>query len=137
MPEMCHERISFHVSLEPGTLFAQHTLDVPLMSKARPRSTAQRTPYMPARYKRWKADVRAQLAEWWIRPPVKEIAVLAFKFKGPARSDLDNLEGSILDAGNKLIWVDDRTSIIKKLWAEHEKAKQDESQIEIRLWYLP
>ena len=137
MPEMCHERISFHVPLKPGTLFAQHTLDVPLMSKARPRSTAQRTPYMPAKYKRWKEDVRSQLAEWWVQPPLEQIAVVAFKFRGPARSDLDNLEGAILDAGNKLIWVDDRTSIIKKLWAEHEKAKQAESQIEIRLWYLP
>ena len=77
------------------------------------------------------------MAEWWVDPPLEQIAVVAFKFRGPARGDIDNLEGAILDAGNKLIWVDDRTSIIKKLWAEHEKAKQAESQIEIRLWYLP
>ena len=114
------------------------TLHVPLMSKARPRSfSGQKVPYMPAAYKKWKADVRAQLAEWWVDPPLETVNVLSLRFAGPARADLDNLMGAILDCGNQLVWRDDRVSVISRLIGEHKKAKAEESTIEIRIWYLP
>ena len=121
----------------PAMVHQRFTLNVPLMSKARPRSTDQKKPYMPATYKKWKSLVRAQLAEHWTDPPLQKVEVLTFKFFGPARGDLDNLMGAVLDAGNRLVWEDDRVSIISKLHGEHEKAKTDEQKIEIRLWWLP
>ena len=112
------------------------TLHVPLTSKARPRSfSGQKVPYMPAKYKKWKAEVRAQLAEWWTEPPLEKVEIVTLKFKGPARADLDNLMGAILDTGNDLIWKDDRVSIISKLYGEFEKAKEADSQIELKVWY--
>lgn len=123
MPAMVHERFTLHV---------------PLMSKARPRAfSGQKTPYMPQAYKKWKKLARAQLAEHWTDPPLKKIEVVAFKFFGPARGDLDNLIGAVLDAGNQLVWEDDRVSIISRMQGEHEKAKTNEQKIEVRLWYLP
>lgn len=122
----------------PRMVARRITLHVPLMSKARPRSfSGQKVPYMPAAYKKWKADVRAQLAEWWVDPPLETVNVLSLRFAGPARADLDNLMGAILDCGNQLVWRDDRVSVISKLVGEHKKAKQKDSTIEIRLWYLP
>ena len=113
------------------------TLHVPLTSKARPRSfSGQKVPYMPAKYKKWKAEVRAQLAEWWTEPPLEKVEIVTLKFKGPARADLDNLMGAILDTGNDLIWKDDRVSIISKLYGEFEKAKEADSQIELKIWYF-
>ncbi len=112
------------------------TLHLPLTSKARPRSfSGQKVPYMPAKYKKWKAEVRAQLAEWWTEPPLEKVKIVTLKFKGPARGDLDNLMGAILDTGNGLIWKDDRLSIISKLYGEFEKAKEADSQIELKVWY--
>ncbi len=114
------------------------TLNVPLMSKARPRSfSGQKVPYMPAKYKKWKAEVRAQLAEWWTDPPLEEVQIVAIKFMGPARADLDNLMGAVLDCGNKLIWDDDRVSIISRLYGEFKKTKESNSQIQLKIWYLP
>jgi len=55
----------------------------------------------------------------------------------PARADLDNLMGAILDCGNQLVWRDDRVSVISKIVGEHKKAKEKDSTIEIRIWYLP
>lgn len=122
----------------PRMVARRITLHVPLMSKARPRSfSGQKVPYMPAAYKKWKADVRAQLAEWWVDPPLETVNVLSLRFSGPARADLDNLMGAILDCGNQLVWRDDRVSVISRLVGEHKKAKQKDSTIEIRLWYLP
>ena len=122
----------------PRMVARRITLHVPLMSKARPRSfSGQKVPYMPAAYKKWKADVRAQLAEWWVDPPLETVNVLSLRFAGPARADLDNLMGAILDCGNKLVWRDDRVSVISKIVGEHKKAKAEESTIEIRIWYLP
>lgn len=122
----------------PRMVARRITLHVPLMSKARPRSfSGQKVPYMPAAYKKWKADVRAQLAEWWVDPPLETVNVLSLRFAGPARADLDNLMGAILDCGNQLVWRDDRVSVISRLIGEHKKAKAEESTIEIRIWYLP
>jgi Holliday junction resolvase RusA-like endonuclease len=106
------------------------------MSKARPRSfSGQKVPYMPAKYKKWKAEVRSQLAEWWTAPPLDEVQLVALKFMGPARGDLDNLQGAILDCGNNLIWKDDRVSIISKLYGEFKKTKEVDSQVQIKIWY--
>ena len=111
-------------------------LNVPLMSKARPRSMAGRSvPYMPPAYKKWKKEVRAQMAEWWVDEPLELVYLVRMTFKGPQRQDLDNLLGAVLDAGNNLIWKDDRVSVISRLVGEHQKAKTTEQQIVLKLIY--
>ena len=58
-------------------------LNVPLMSKARPRSMAGRSvPYMPPAYKKWKKEVRAQMAEWWVDEPLELVYLVRMTFKG-------------------------------------------------------
>lgn len=111
-------------------------LNVPLMSKARPRSfRGQITPYMPASYRKWQEMVRAQMAEWWTDPPLEVVNVLYVQFRGPARSDLDNLLGAVLDCGNRLLWKDDRVSIIRALTGEWKKAKPGEQSIYLRMYW--
>lgn len=111
-------------------------LHVPLMSKARPRAfRGQTTPYMPAPYKKWKKEVQAQMSEWWTDPPLEVVNVVWMKFAGPARSDLDNLMGAILDAGNKILWRDDRVSIIRRLHGQWEKAPTNEQSIHIKMFW--
>ena len=80
-------------------------------SKARPRSfMGQVRPYMPKEYKAWMKDCRAQLAEQWVDEPLDYIHWMGVTFYGPRRGDLDNLLGGLLDAGNELVWADDRVS---------------------------
>lgn len=95
---------------------ADFELRVPLMSKARPRSPrGGGRPYMPKAYMDWKANVRAILAEWWTIEPLDDVRCLCLSFRGPARGDLDNLAGAVLDAGNGLIWRDDRVGVLPTL----------------------
>ena len=87
-------------------------LSIRPISKARPRSfMGQSRPYTDKVYKEWLGQCRALMGEWWTNPPLTHINCLICHFHGPARGDLDNRLGSLLDAGNGLIWKDDnRTS---------------------------
>lgn len=91
--------------------------------------------YMPADYKKWIKELRAQMAEHWTEPPLHTVNVLWCKFYGPARSDLDNLLGAVMDAGNGLIWKDDRVSIIGRVEAEWEKAPPANSKILMKVFH--
>jgi len=74
------------------------------MSKARPRLAAGKVPYHDKVYTEWMKSCRALMGEWWAHPPLKFVNCLIVHFYGPARGDLDNRLGSVLDAGNGLIW---------------------------------
>lgn len=109
---------------------ADYLFEINLMSKARPRSIpGQIRPYMPVNYKVWMKDMRSRMAEWWVNPPLDEVSVIFMKFKGPARGDLDNLAGAVLDAGSGLIWADDRVSVVRALTLSWEKAPTKEQTI--------
>lgn len=107
---------------------ADFELRVPLMSKARPRSSPRGgRPYMPKSYMDWKTNVRAILGEWWTIEPLDDVRCLSLVFRGPARGDLDNMAGAVLDAGNGLIWSDDRVGVLHTLalcWTKAPKANQ-------------
>ena len=107
---------------------ADFELRVSLMSKARPRMPrGGGRPYMPKAYMDWKADVRAILAEWWTVAPLEKVNCLCLSFRGPARGDLDNMAGAVLDAGNGLIWRDDRVGVLPTLalrWTKTHKTSQ-------------
>lgn len=84
------------------------------MSKARPRLAAGKAPYHDRAYREWKDQCRALMAEWWTEPPLEYVNCLIAYFYGPARGDLDNRLGSVLDAGNGLIWADDNVKVINR-----------------------
>lgn len=113
---------------------ADFELRVRLMSKARPRTPKRGgRPYMPPAYMEWKATVRAMLAEWWTLPPLPEVRCLCLTFRGPARGDLDNLAGAVLDAGNGLIWTDDRVGVMPVMALRWAKAKEHDQSIYLKV----
>lgn len=113
---------------------ADFELRVPLMSKARPRSSSRGgRPYMPPAYVNWKRTVRALLGEWWTEPPLESINCLVLSFRGPARGDLDNLAGAVLDSGNGLVWIDDRVGVISAMALRFTKTKKDQQSIYMKV----
>lgn len=74
-------------------------LDLPLMSKARPRFGQGRS-YLPAPYRAWKDRARRLLRFFWETSQLPtltqcEVHVVAH---GPGRCDADNLIGALLDS---------------------------------------
>ena len=113
---------------------ADFELRVPLMSKARPRSAPSGgRPYMPKAYMDWKANVRSILAEWWTIPPLPRVSCLCLVFRGPARGDLDNLAGAVLDAGNGLIWSDDRVGVMPVMALRWTKSSRTDQSIYLKV----
>lgn len=113
---------------------ADFQLNVPLMSKARPRSTrGSGRVYMPPSYMKWKAQTRALMAEWWAEPPLESVNTLYLSFRGPARGDLDNLAGAVLDSGNGLVWRDDRVGVIGFLALRFTKAPTNKQSIYMKV----
>jgi len=112
---------------------ADFELPLPLQPKKRPRFS--RHAYSDPSYTAWMKQCRAILAEWWTLPPLGKGQMIAvhFTFVGPGISDLDNLAGSVLDAGKGILWVDDRVTVIKRLEAEWRKAPRNKQSIFIKV----
>jgi Holliday junction resolvase RusA-like endonuclease len=112
------------------------SLALPPKSKARPRAyMGQARPYMDAAYKEWVRKARALMGEHWTLPPLDHIAVLVVAFYGPARGDLDNRLGSLLDAGNGLIWKDDNVNVIGTVAMSWHKTSLKDAHINFSvLW---
>ena len=95
----------------------------------------QSRPYMPAEYKAWMKNARAQLAEQWVDEPLTYVRWMGVTFYGPRRGDIDNLLGGLLDAGNSLIWADDRVSNIDNVHIRHVRASAKDAHIKVHLIY--
>lgn len=108
-------------------------LPLPLQPKARPRFS--KVAYTAPNYREWMKQCRAILAEWWTRPPLQKGEVIAvhFRFCGPGTSDLDNLTGAVMDAGNGIVWADDRVTILKRIEAEWEKQPKANQSIHLKV----
>lgn len=104
------------------------------ISKARPRSfQGQARPYMPAAYKQWIKDARMHLSEWWVEPPLGHVEMLDVHFYGPARGDLDNRVGSLCDAMNGVVILDDNVNVLPRMRLSFTKAKTADACIHISL----
>lgn len=95
-------------------------LDLPLMSKARPRFGKGRS-YLPAAYRAWKDEARNQLKRIWAEQELETLESFELRVEahGPGRCDADNLIGSLLDSGlpDKKTgwagaWKDDRVTVV-------------------------
>ncbi|QTP86383.1 RusA family crossover junction endodeoxyribonuclease [Synechococcus phage S-SRP02] len=114
---------------------AEFVLPVPLQPKARPRFSRGSGAYTDRKYADWMKSCRAILREWWTRPPLGkgEVVAVHFTFYGPGTSDLDNLQGAVMDAGNGIVWVDDRVTVLKKIVAEWEQSPLTSQSIKLEV----
>jgi hypothetical protein len=101
------------------------------ISKARPRFSGHA--YTDKVYAQWKGDVRSFLAEWWTDAPLDRLNVLVAHFYGPARGDLDNRVGSVLDAAKGVLFTDDAVTVIPALVLKHIKVPAKEARIYLML----
>lgn len=108
------------------------------MSKARPRFARNGRTYMPERYRAWRHQAEDALKGHWLAFELPTVchATASLDFYGPARFDLDNLVGAVLDAGlpNKSTgwrgcWRDDRVSVFSEICARWHKSSQQRTEI--------
>ena len=107
-------------------------LEIAPKSKERPRFNG-RVAHLSHAYREWLKNCSALMSEWWIDPPLDEVLCLHCHFYGAARGDNDNLIGSVMDAGNQIIWRDDSVNVIKKIIALHTKTKQAQAHIKLEV----
>lgn len=113
---------------------ADFVLPVPLQPKARPRFGG-RVAYTDSKYRAWLQNVRAILSEWWTIPPLKkgQVTALHLTFAGPGTSDLDNLAGAVMDAGNGIVWADDRVTVLQRIEAEWKQSPTSNQSIHLKV----
>ena len=58
------------------------------------------------------------------------------ELRGEGRADIDNMVGAFFDVANKVLWVDDRVSIIPEVSASWTKCKKIDSSWEITITQL-
>ena len=101
-----------------------------LFSKARPRVTSRGT-FMPKAYKDNQRELLAKVKEQYDGPPLKGPLRVEMELHGEGRADIDNVVGAFFDTVNKVLWEDDRISIIPELSVKWIKTKKDQSA-----WYV-
>jgi len=108
---------------------ADFVLPVNLQPKARPRFRRFGKAYTDEKYRAWMENTASILSEWWPHPPLEkgEVIAIHMTFHGPGTSDLDNLAGAVMDAGQGVVWTSDRVTVIRRLeleWVGSKKADQ-------------
>ena len=111
------------------------TLEIrhPLFSKARPRVTKHGT-FMPVAYKNNQKELLAKVKEQYDGPPLEGPLRVEMELYGEGRADIDNIVGAFFDTVNKVLWTDDRVSIISELSVRWTKAKKEHSAWHIRIY---
>ena len=113
------------------------TLEIrhPLFSKARPRVTSKGT-FMPVAYKKNQKELLAKVKEQYDGPPLQGPLRVEMELHGEGRADIDNVVGAFFDTVNKVLWVDDRISIISELSVTWSKCKKESSMWYIRIYEI-
>lgn len=117
-----------------GLNSADFRLPVPLQPKARPRF-GNGMAYKDTKYRDWAENVRSILREWWTAPPLQkgQVVALQLTFCGPGTSDLDNLAGAVMDAGNGIVWIDDRVTVLQRIEAEWQQQPKSNQSIYLKV----
>lgn len=116
-------------------IYDEIVLPIKLMSKARPRVTSRGT-YMPKPYQEWRKECARLLREAWKHEPIDHPIAVEIDCYGTARGDVDNYMGALFDTANKIIWTDDRASIIQKATIAYYKRPTAESCWKLRVFDL-
>jgi Holliday junction resolvase RusA-like endonuclease len=121
------------MSLQPGPI--EITVLMPLFSKARPRVTSRGT-FMPKAYKDNQKEMLKQIKAQYFGEPLTGPLKVVLELRGEGRADIDNMVGAFFDVANKVLWVDDRVSIIPELSVSWTKAKKDQSRWLVKIYDL-
>jgi Holliday junction resolvase RusA-like endonuclease len=110
------------------------TLEIshPLFSKARPRVTSKGT-FMPKKYKDNQKELLEKIKEQYDGGPLEGPLRVEIELFGEGRADIDNVVGAFFDTANKILWVDDRISIIPELSVRWTKCKKEHSMWVVRI----
>lgn len=119
------------MSSAPGPI--EITVMMPLFSKARPRVT-QRGTFMPKEYKAKQKEMLRQIVAQYDGPPMEGPLLVDLELHGEGRGDIDNMVGAFFDTANKVLWIDDRVSIIPKLSVSWTKGKKENSFWKVRIY---
>lgn len=113
------------------------TLEIwhPLFSKSRPRVANGRA-YMPKVYRDNQKELLAKIKAQYDGPPLEGPLRVELELFGEGRADIDNITGALFDVANKVLWVDDRVSIIPELEVSWTKASKKDSLWRIRIYQL-
>ena len=103
-----------------------------LFSKARPRVTT-RGAFMPVAYRNNQKELLAKIKEQYDGPPLEGPLRIELDLYGEGRADIDNIVGALFDTANKVLWTDDRVSIIPELSVSWTKCKKEESMWIVRI----
>ena len=103
-----------------------------LFSKARPRVTKHGT-FMPKAYKDNQKGLLEKIQEQYDGPPLAGPLRVEIDLYGEGRADIDNVVGAFFDTANKVLWTDDRISIIPELSVRWTKAKKEHSMWVVRI----
>lgn len=107
------------ISPEPTDL----RIPFPIVPKARPRVDRGAT-HMPTKYETCKEQIAMLLAAHFARQPgwstdVSYALTVWVRVDNASAGDVDNFLGTVMDAGNKIVWRDDRqvvqASVVKLL----------------------
>ena len=91
---------------------------------------------MPADYKKKQKEMLRQIKEQYGGEPLEGPLRVDLELRGEGRADLDNMTGAFLDVANKVLWVDDRVSIIPEISARWSKCKKDQSVWRITVYQI-
>jgi len=89
---------------------------------------------MPKEYKQKQKEMRRQIQEQYSGEPFSGPLRLEIELKGEGRGDIDNMIGAFFDTANKILWTDDRVSIIPEVSVSWSKAKKNESSWLIKIY---
>ena len=89
---------------------------------------------MPKDYKNKQKEMLRQINEQYGGTPLEGPLRVDLELRGEGRADLDNIVGAFLDVANKVLWVDDRVSIIPEISARWTKSKKADSVWIIKIY---
>ena len=111
------------------------TIQMPLFSKARPRVTSRGT-FMPKEYQEKRKEMLRQIKEQYQGDPLAGPIRLEIDVYGEGRADTDNIIGALMDTANKVLWSDDRVTVIPEIQVRWTKAAKADSKWVVRIHLL-
>lgn len=91
---------------------------------------------MPKAYKDNQKEMLKQIKEQYSGEPLTGPLRVVLELRGEGRADIDNMVGAFFDVANKVLWVDDRVSIIPELSVSWVKTKKESSSWTVRIYDL-
>ena len=91
---------------------------------------------MPAAYRKNQKELLAKVQEQYDGPALEGPLRVEMELYGKGRADIDNVVGAFFDTVNKVLWVDDRISIISELSVRWVKRKKENSAWIVRIYEI-